>query len=82
MFTLEFKPEVVCRKKAGSHSFTECGCMFDVLPKPILAWEKQYEPSQLNDAAGRRAVSPEHAEITLLKAELWSSKMAVAIPMA
>jgi hypothetical protein len=69
VFTLEFKAEVVCRKKAQSHSVTECGRMFNVLPKLILAWEKQYERSQLNDAAGRRAVSPEHAEITLLKAE-------------
>ena len=79
VFTLEFKAEVVRHKKAENLSFTECGRKFDVLPKLIQQWEKQYEAGQLTTAAGRRAVSPEQAEITRLRAELSRSKMEVAI---
>ena len=66
VFTLEFKAEVVWHRKAENLSFPECGSKFDVLPKLIQQWEKQYEAGQLTQAAGRRAVSPEQAEITRL----------------
>lgn len=82
VFTLEFKAEVVRHKRAENLNFTDCGRKFDVLPKLIQAWEKQYEAGQLTEAAGRRAVSPEQAEITRLKAELSRAKMEVAILMA
>lgn len=48
IFTLEFKAEVLCHKKAESHSFTERGRKFDVLPKLIQESEKQYEPGSLS----------------------------------
>ena len=35
-------------------------------------WEKQYEAGQLTQAAGRRSVSPEQAEITRLEVRLHS----------
>ena len=79
VFTLEFKAEVVRHKKAENLSFVECGRKFDVLPKLIQQWEKQYEAGQLTQAAGRRAVSPEQAEITRLRAELSRAKMEVSI---
>ena len=60
-FTLEFKAEVVRHKKAENLSWAECGRKFDVLPKLVQHWEKQYEAGQLTVAAGRRAVSPEQA---------------------
>ena len=79
VFTLEFKAEVVRHKKAENLSLAECGRKFDVLPKLIQEWEKQYEAGRLTAAAGRRAVSPEQAEITRLCAELSRSKMEVGI---
>ena len=79
VFTLEFKAEVVRHKKAENLSPAECGRKFDVLPKLIQQWEKQYEAGQLTQAAGRRAVSPEQAEITRLRAELSRAKMEVSI---
>ena len=79
VFTLEFKAEVVRHKKAENLSLAECGRKFDVLPKLIQQWEKQYEAGQLTAAAGRRAVSPEQAEITRLRAELSRAKMEVSI---
>ena len=69
-------------KKAENLSATECGRKFDVLPKLIQQWEKQYEAGKLAQAAGRRAVSPEQAEITRLRAELSRAKMEVSILMA
>ena len=78
-FTLEFKAEVVRHKKAESLSFADCGRKFDVLPKLIQYWEKQYDSGKLTAAAGRRAVSPEQAEITRLRAELSRSRMEVSI---
>jgi transposase len=78
VFTLEFKAEVVRHKKAENLSFAEYGRKFDVLPKLVQQWEKQYEAGQLT-AAGRRAVSPEQAEITRLRAELSRSRMDVSI---
>ena len=77
VFTLEFKAEVVRHKKAENLSPAECGRKFDVLPKLIQQWEKQYEAGQLTQAAGRRAVSPEQAELTRLRAELSRAKMEV-----
>lgn len=77
--TLEFKAEVVRHKKAENLSFIECGRKFDVLPKLIQAWEKQYEAGRLTEAAGRRAVTPEQAEIYRLRAVLLRGKMEVAI---
>ena len=79
VFTLEFKAEVVRHKKAENLTLAECGRKFDVLPKLIQDWEKQYEAGQLTVAAGRRAVSPEQAEITRLRAELSRAKMEVSI---
>jgi transposase len=79
VFTLEFKAEVVRHKKAENLSFVECGRKFDVLPKLVQQWEKQYAAGQLTQAAGRRAVSPEQAEITRLRAELSRSRMEVSI---
>ena len=79
VFTLEFKAEVVRHRKAENLSFPECGRKFDVLPKLVQQWEKQYEAGQLTQAAGRRSVSPEQAEITRLRAELSRARMEVSI---
>jgi len=79
VFTLEFKAEVVRHKKAENLSFAECGRKFEVLPKLVQQWEQQYEAGQLTQAAGRRAVSPEQAENTRLRAELSRSRMEVSI---
>lgn len=79
VFTLEFKADVVRHKKAENLNLTECGRKFDVLPKLIGQWEKQYEAGQLAAAAGRRAVSLEQAEITRLRAELSRARMEVSI---
>ena len=79
VFTVEFKAEVVRHKKAENLSAVDCGEKFDLLPKLILNWEKQYDAGQLTAAAGRRTVSPEQAEITRLRAELSRAKMEVSI---
>lgn len=79
VFTVEFKAEVVRYKKAEDLNFVECGRKFDVLPKLIRQWERQYEAGQLTVGAGRRKVSPEQAEITRLRAELSRRKMEVSI---
>ena len=78
-FTLDFKAEVVRHKKAENLSYTACGEKFDVLPKLVQRWEKQYEAGELTAAAGRRTVSPEQAEITRLRAELSRARMEVSI---
>ena len=78
-FTLEFKAEVVRHRKAENLSYADCAEKFDILPKLVKDWEKLYEAGQLTAVAGRRAVSPEQAEITRLRAELSRSKMEVAI---
>ena len=46
-FTVEFKAEVVRYKKAENLSLPECGRKFEVLPKLIRDWEKQYDAGQL-----------------------------------
>ena len=69
----------VRHKKAENLTLPECGRKFDVLPKLIGNWEKQYEAGELTVAAGRRAVSPEQAEITRLRAELSRARMEVSI---
>ena len=79
VFTVEFKAEVVRHKKAENLSLAECGRKFEVLPKLVQHWEKQYEAGQLTVAAGRRAVSPKQAEITRLRADLSRAKMEVSI---
>ena len=79
VFTVEFKAEVVRHKKAENLSTADCARKFDVLPKLIQHWEKQYDAGQLTVAAGRRAVSPEQAEISRLRAELSRAKMEVSI---
>ncbi len=79
VFTVEFKAEVVRHKKAENLSFADCGRKFEVLPKLIQNWEKQYEAGELTVTAGRRAVSPEQAENTQLRAELSRAKMEVSI---
>ena len=78
-FTLEFKAVVVRHKKAENLSLAECGHKFEVLPKLVKQWEKQYEAGQLTQAAGRRAVSLEQAEITRLRADLSRARMEVSI---
>ena len=82
VFTLEYKAEVVRHKKAENLSATECGRKFDVLPKRVPPWQKQYEAGKLTPAAGRRTVSPEPAEITRLRAELSRAKREVSLLMA
>ena len=79
VFTLEYKAEVVRHRKAENLSFSECGRKFDVLPKLIQQWEKQYEAGKLTEAAGRRMASPEQAEITRLRADLSRARMEVSI---
>ena len=79
VFTVEFKAEVVRHKKAENLSFAECARKFEVLPKLIQHWEKQYEAGELTVAAGRRAVSPEQAEIARLRADLSRARMEVSI---
>ena len=79
VFTLDFKAEVVRHKKAENQSWADGDRKFDVLPKLVQHWEKQYEAGQLTVAAGRRAISPEQAEISRLRAELSRSKMEVSI---
>jgi transposase len=79
VFTLEFKAEVVRHKKAENLTLAECGRKFEVLPKLVQHWEEQYEAGELTVAAGRRAVSPEQAEITRLRADLSRAKMEVSI---
>ena len=54
VFTLEFKAEVVRHKKPENLSWADCGRKFDVLPKLVQQWEKQYEAGELTAAAGRR----------------------------
>ena len=66
-------------RKAENLSFPECGRKFDVLPKLIQQWEKQYEAGKLTEAAGRRMASPEQAEITRLRADLSRARMEVSI---
>ena len=79
VFTVEFKAEVVRYKKAENLTLPEYGRKFDVLPKLIGHWEKQYDAGELTVTAGRRSVSPEQAEITRLRAELSRARMAVSI---
>ena len=79
VFTLDFKAEVVRHKKAENLTFAESARKFDILPKLIQHWEKQYDAGQLTVAAGRRAVSPDQAEISRLRAELSRSKIEVSL---
>lgn len=79
VFTVEFKAEVVRHKKVENLTRAECARKFDVVPKLIEQREKLYDAGQLKLAAGRRAVSPEQAEIAELRAELSRSKMEVRI---
>ena len=79
VFTLDFKAEVMRRKKAENLTLTECGHKFDVLPKLIQHRETQYEAGQLTAAASRRAARPEQAEITRLRAVPSRSRMEVSI---
>ena len=79
VFTLDFKAEVVRRRKAENLSFAGCGRKFEILPKLIQDWEKQYEAGQLTAVAGRRSVSPEQAENARLRAEISRAKMEVSI---
>ena len=79
LFTLEFKAEVVRHKKAENPTSADCARKFDVFPKLIQHWENPYDAGQLTVAAGRRAASPEQAEITRLRAELSRAKMEVSI---
>ncbi len=75
IFTLEYKAEVVRHKKAENLTFAETGKKFDLLPKLVQQWEKLYQAGALTQGAGRRAVSPEQAEIGRMKSELSRLKM-------
>jgi hypothetical protein len=75
VFTLDFRIEMVCNKKGENLSFAECSLRVDVLPKLIQQCEKQYGAGQRAEAPGRRAVGPEHVEITHFKVEMSRSKM-------
>ena len=66
-------------EEAIKEATAECRYKFEVLPKLVKQWEKQYEAGQLTQAAGRRAVCPEQAEISRLLAELSRTKMEVSI---
>ena len=77
VFTIEFKAEVARHKKAGNPGFAGIGRKFDVLPKRVQRWEKQYAAGQLTVAAGRRAISPEQAENLRLRAELSTDRWLV-----
>ncbi|NJL18681.1 MAG: transposase [Nitrospira sp.] len=79
VFTLEFKAQVVRHKKAENLSLAQTGKKFDVLPKLVKDWERLYEAGELTEEAGRRAVSPEQAEIARMKAENSRLKIEVAI---
>ncbi len=79
VFAVEFKAEVVRHKKAENISTAGCARKFDVLPRLIQHWGKQYDAGQLTVAAGRRVVSPGQEEITRLRAELSRAKMEVSI---
>ena len=73
---------MVRHKKAENLGFAGIGRKFDVLPKLVQRWERQYEAGQLTIAAGRRAISPEQAENLRLRAELSRARMEVSILMA
>ena len=47
VFSVEFKAEVVRYKKAENQGAPEGGRKFEVLPKLIRNWEKQYDAGQL-----------------------------------
>jgi transposase len=78
-FIIEYKAEVVRRKKAENLSFVETGKNFDVLPKLVQQWEKPCESGRLKAEAGRRTVPPEQTEIARLKAELSRAKIELLI---
>ena len=78
-FTLEYKADVVRHKLAENLTLTQTGAKFDLLPKLVQQWEKQYEAGALTQQAGRRQVSPEQAEIGRMKSELSKLKMENAI---
>lgn len=79
VFTFEFKSEVVWHKNVENLTRAECARKFDVVPKLIEQREKLYDAGQSKLAAGRRAVSPEQAEIADLRAELSCSKIEVRL---
>ncbi len=70
---------MVGHKKAENLTATQTGSKFDVSPKLVQQWEKLYEAGALTQAAGRRTVSPEQAEIARMKAENSRLKMEVSI---
>ena len=70
---------MVRHKKAENLTVTQTGAKFDLLPQLVQQWEKQYEAGALTQDAGRRAVSPEQAEIGRMKSELSKLKMEVSI---
>lgn len=79
VFAIPFKVEVVRHKKAENLSYADCGRKFEVLPKLIQHWERQYDAGELTVEAGRRAVSPEQAENLRLRAELSRARMEVSL---
>jgi len=68
-FTLDYKAEVVRHKLVENRTATQTGAKFDLLPKLVQQWEKQYQAGALTQDAGRRTVSPEQAEIARMTAE-------------
>ena len=78
-FTLEYEAEVVRHELVENLTATQTGAKFDLLPKLVQQWEKQYQAGALTQDAGRRTVSPEQPEIARMKAENSRLKMEVSI---
>lgn len=66
---MDYKAGVVRHENAENLSAAQTGAKFDLLPKLVQQWEKQYQAGALTQYAGRRAVSPEQAENSRLKME-------------
>ena len=78
-FTIEYKAEVVRHKLAENLRAKQTRAKFDLPPKLVQQWEKQYQAGALTQDAGRRTVSPEQAEIARMKAANSRMKMEVFI---
>ena len=50
-FTLEYEAEVVRHELAENLTATQTGAKFDLLPKQVQQWEKQYQAGALTQDA-------------------------------
>jgi transposase len=76
---LSTRPKWFGASCAENLTAAQTGSKFDVPPKLVQQWEKQYEAGALTADAGRRTVSPEQAEIGRIKSENVRLKMQVSI---